>query len=534
MRSEKREETRFLVRVELQLQQRQRELEQPQQLQQQTGLCGAFAKMMASLFTFENLYRACLDCRRKKRGKKAALAFEVNAEENLLALTRELSERSYRPSPSFCFVARNDKHREVFAADFRDRVVHHLLVRYLEQIWEPVFIHDSYACRRGKGTHGAVERLQSFTRKVTANRTRRAWFAQLDIKAFFPSMDRQILLDLVLSRLDNEEMRWLAEIVIMHDPTVAPVFTCSPGKWRNVPPQKSLFSVPGGKGLPIGNLTSQFFANVYLNSLDQFVKHTLKAGYYIRYVDDFILLHECREKLEEWRLQIGEFLKVSLKLDLHPHRQIIRPISNGINFLGYIVRPSHLLVRRRIYEKCKDSIDRQTTDRLNRNSRGITVIFPHYYYDQLHSTINSYLGAFRHASCHRLIQSIFHKFEVMRLLFIRRNFRAIKKWSPPFHPVNLYTQYRFFRIRFRGVIVFQVGCYLEFYDKDAVWASRKLGWKRIPFRRGFYARCGVHIARSEILYSKLAGRNLLVVLQTGRIGRHIAGRIAGRIEVNGE
>ncbi|MDI6784526.1 MAG: reverse transcriptase domain-containing protein, partial [bacterium] len=151
---------------------------------------------MDSLFTYQNIYRAYQDCRRKKRGKHSALAFELNAEENLLELTRELQEHTYQPSVSFCFVSKNDKYREVFAADFRDRVVHHCLVRYLEKVWEPIFIFDTYACRKGKGTHAAVSRLQSFLQKVTINRTQRAYYAQLDIKSFFPSIDRNILLDL--------------------------------------------------------------------------------------------------------------------------------------------------------------------------------------------------------------------------------------------------------------------------------------------------------------------------------------------------
>ena len=195
---------------------------------------------MASLFTFHNLVKAYHDCRRHKRNRQAALAFAVDAERHLLDLTCALVERTYAPSPSFCFVARNDKYREVFAADFRDRVIHHLLVRHLEKIWEPVFIHDSYACRRGKGNHHAVTHLQSFMRQVTANSTRRAWFLQLDIRSFFPSIDRQRLLELVLSRLDSEEMRWLCQVVILHDPTRDPVFTCAQSKWRHIPRYKSL------------------------------------------------------------------------------------------------------------------------------------------------------------------------------------------------------------------------------------------------------------------------------------------------------
>ena len=482
------------------------------------------------VFTFQNLYRAYLDCRRNKRNKKAALVFEVNAEQNLLDLTHELSQRIYRPSPSFCFVAQNDKHREVFAADFRDRVVHHLLVSYLEKIWEPVFIYDSFACRKGKGTHGAVKRLRSFTRKVTANQTRCAWFAQLDVRAFFPSIDRNILLAFVLSRLKNKDLRWLAEIIILHDPAKDPVFTCSPEKWRNVPAHKSLFSVPPGQGLPIGNLTSQFFANVYLNALDQFVKHTLKARYYIRYVDDFVLLHHDRNRLNSWTKQIIEFLKSSLKLELNLSRCIIRPVSNGIDFLGYIVRPSHLYIRRRVAKRCKIAIARQTKEMVKRKNNRISLVFPQESYQKLFRTLNSYLGAFSHASCRRLMQSIFDKSWELSALFVPCGFKAVKKWSFNFRPANLYTQYRFFKNRFRGMVVFQVGCFCELYDKDAAWAVKERGMKRIYPRKGFYFRCGVHFKSLKTLSKKVTGQDILYVFQTGRFHGRLVQRIAARID----
>jgi len=485
---------------------------------------------MASLFTFENLYRAYLDCRRKKRGKMAALAFEVNAEQYLLELTRELSDRTYRPSSSFCFVAKNDKHREVFAADFRDRVVHHLLVRRLEKTWEPVFIYDSYACRKGKGTHGAVERLRSFTRKVTANETRLAWFAQLDIRAFFPSIDRGILLSFVLSRLQNEELRWLSEILILHDPTTDPVFTCPPKKWRNVPTHKSLFSVQSGKGLPIGNLTSQFFANVYLDALDQFVKHTLKVRWYIRYVDDLVLLDGDRHTLQEWTEEIDAFLKKTLKLELHGHRRIIRPVSNGIDFVGYIVRPSHLYIRRRVVEKCKTAITDQTKGMLKRMNHCISMVFMPGACHKLYCTLNSYLGAYSHASSYHLVQSIFNKNLPLRIIFKDKGFKVIKRWRPPFRSTNLYTQYRFFRARYRGLLLFQVGCYLEMYDKDALWAIKHLGMKRIFPRKGFYARCGISMKRLKAFSKRLAGQNVLYVFQTGRMHGRVLERVGVRAD----
>jgi len=473
--------------------------------------------MMASLFTFESLHRAWLDCRRRKRGKPAALAFEANGEEELLDLASELASRTYRPSPSFCFVARNDKYREVFAARFRDRVVHHLLVRELEKIWEPVFIHDSYACRRGKGTHAAVKRLQTFMRRATANGTRRAWFAQLDIRSFFPSIDRPLLLEFVQSRLHSEEFRWLAEVIISHDPATDPVFTCSREKWCKIPNGKSLFSVPPGKGLPIGNLTSQFFANMYLNPLDQFVKHALKAKYYIRYVDDMILVHEERRVLETWVVRIEDFLQNRLLLELHPIRRIIRPVNNGADFVGYIVRPSHLLVRRKTVDRFKAAIGSHSKKVLGKKDGNVFLSFPPVGYQQLHATIQSYFGLFRHASSKRLYDSMFTRNPWLEFLFERRGDKLRQRWVFPGKPADLRTQFGFFRRRFRGVILFQVGRYFELFDRDAVWASAAFAMTSIAARPGFYARCGVHRMRCWLMIKRLMAvqRDILVVAQTG-------------------
>ena len=155
------------------------------------------------LFSFENVHRHYLRCRRHKRNTVNALRFEVDQERELLKLSTELSDRTYRPSRSVCFFAARPKLREIFAADFRDRIVHHILVDYLEAIWEPIFIHGSYACRRGKGIYRGVVRLQRFIRQVTHNDSRRAWFLQLDIKNYFMSIDKEILFSLVRAKCHN-------------------------------------------------------------------------------------------------------------------------------------------------------------------------------------------------------------------------------------------------------------------------------------------------------------------------------------------
>ena len=247
---------------------------------------------MTPIFSLENIHRQYLHCRRNKRNTINALRFEYNLEENLVRLQEELESQTYAPSRSVCFVLKQPKLREIFAADFRDRVVHHVLVNYMEKVWEPIFIYDSYACRKGKGTHRAVKRLQSFMRKVSRNGSRRAYFIHLDIRGFFLHINKEVLYQIIAKWIRDEKVLWLARTVIFHDCTKSFVLKGERSLLQKIPPHKTLFGTENKRGLPIGNLASQFFSNVYLNELDQFVKHHLKARYYVRYSDDFVLLHE--------------------------------------------------------------------------------------------------------------------------------------------------------------------------------------------------------------------------------------------------
>lgn len=250
------------------------------------------------LLSFASVYRAYFDCRKRKRGTVNAIRFEYDLLENLTQLALDLQQGAYRPSRSVCFVTTSPKLREIFAADFRDRIVHHLVVRELEGIWEPKFIHDSFASRKGKGTHAAVKRLQGFLWRATCSMKKPAWYLQLDIRSFFMCIDKDILFAMLEKALANMEeqkrcgLLYLLCRIIYHDCTADYRFKGSPAMLDKVPAHKSLFTCETGKGLPIGNLTSQFFANVYLNELDQFVKHTLKCRCYVRYVDDFVLVSE--------------------------------------------------------------------------------------------------------------------------------------------------------------------------------------------------------------------------------------------------
>ena len=183
----------------------------------------------------------------------------------------------------------------------------------------------------------------------------RPFFLKMDIKSFFTSIDQQILYDLLCGKVKNEEILWLAKTIIFHDCAhdIPPKIQSQPSLFDKLPKDKSLFTVAKGKGLPIGNLTSQFFANVYMNELDNFAKHQLKAKYYIRYVDDFLILSSNRQYLDFCRDQLSDFAMNKLALKVHPDKQFIKAVSCGVDFVGYIVRPEYVLVRKRIIADCK-------------------------------------------------------------------------------------------------------------------------------------------------------------------------------------
>lgn len=343
----------------------------------------------ANSFSYKSIYRCYLECRRNKRNSINALNFEFDAEINVLKLQRELKTRTYHPSRSILFAASKPKLREIFAADFRDRVVHHILIDYLKRIWEPIFIHDSYACRDGKGTHRAVIRLQDFIRSITCNGNIRAYYLQLDIKDFFMSIDKEILFELIRRKVKDPDMLWLTRVVLFWDCTSSYVRRGDPSLLANILPHKSLFGKENVRGLPIGNLTSQFFANVYMNELDQFVKHQLKVKHYVRYVDDFVILSEDSQELRGFKSEIEEFIHIRLKLNLHPSRQKLLTVCNGIDFLGYIVRHNYKLVRARVVNNLKEKI-RQFRKMRVRN------------YTKLRITMASYFGHFKFANTYRL------------------------------------------------------------------------------------------------------------------------------------
>jgi len=295
---------------------------------------------------FALLVQAYLDCRRTKRNSASALAFETQAEHNLYELHQELSAGTYRPGRSICFVITRPKPREVWAADFRDRIVHHLLYNHVAPRFIARFTADSCACIPGRGTLYAARRLEGQIRSITQNWSKPASYLKCDLANFFVSIKKAVLLEQLRRRLSEPWWMGLAETILMHDPRGDVDVRGSLHDLALVPAHKSLFNAPDGHGLPIGNLSSQFFANVLLDDLDQFAKHELRAPHYIRYVDDFVLLHEDRSWLR-WAHGRIEGKLAELRLQLNPRKTIIQPISRGVDFVGHVIKPWRRTIRPR-------------------------------------------------------------------------------------------------------------------------------------------------------------------------------------------
>ena len=306
--------------------------------------------------TVEELFQAYFDCRKTKRNTFNALEFEERLERNLMDLYYELHSGEYRPGRSICFVVEYPKVREVWAADFRDRIVHHLLYNRVCQRFYRRFIHDSYACIPGKGALAAVDQLGNMMRSASQNYSIPTHFLKVDVANFFVSIQKPILEKQLARYITEEWWMGLCSMILNHDPTRSVKIKSSPALMRKVPSHKSLFNADG-QGLPIGNLSSQFFANVYLDPLDQYAKHQLGMRYFIRYVDDIVMLGNNSARLHKTKQRLDSFLKDNLALHLHPNKSEINRIERGINFLGYITRPHARYVRRSTIRHAYDKVD---------------------------------------------------------------------------------------------------------------------------------------------------------------------------------
>ncbi|OYO28159.1 reverse transcriptase [Janthinobacterium sp. PC23-8] len=282
--------------------------------------------------------------------------FEQHLERNLINLFDDLQDGSYQPGQSICFVVTRPKAREVWAADFRDRVVHHLLYNKISPRFYASFIKDTCACIPGRGTMYAAKRLESKIRSVTQNWARPAFYLKCDLANFFVAIDKDVLRGQIAARVSEPWWLRLAETILLHDPRENYQLRGAPELLARVPAHKRLVNQPAHLGLPIGNLSSQFFANIYLDALDQHAKHRIGAKHYIRYVDDFLLLHESPQWLGAALASINEFLPRVLHANLNPTKTILQPIARGVDFVGQVIKPWHSRTRRRTVHEATSRI----------------------------------------------------------------------------------------------------------------------------------------------------------------------------------
>lgn len=387
--------------------------------------------------------------------------------DKLVDTAQALQQQTWRPSRAIRFAVRHPKPREILAAEFGDRVVHHLLVPWFERLYEPVFIHDSYANRKGRGSHAAVSRIQDFARGCPG-----AYYLQLDVANYFNSIDRRRLFGLLRQRVERDGRRppddprhaphdearamlWLARVLLTGNPAQGALVRGRPADLARVPAHKQLINAPAETGLPIGNLTSQFFANVYLNELDQFVKHTLKVRHYVRYVDDFVLLHPDRAHLETCRAAIADFLQTRLGLCLRDAGKLA-PVGNGIDFLGYVVRPDCRLVRRRVIGHMNERL--AAHGRRLRRANGSLFLSPGAA-EAVQATLASYLGHCRNARVGGLLDAVFQRHAWLgHLLETAGEPPRPQRIDQPQASNNLADQWRYFAKRYPShVLMMQVG-----------------------------------------------------------------------------
>lgn len=360
--------------------------------------------------SLEELFEAYITCRKLKRNTANALAFEVYYEQNLIDLCEEINNGTYRPGKSIAFIVNQPVKREIFAADFRDRVVHHLLINKLNHLFEKEFIYDSYACRVNKGTHFGIKRIDRFIRQCSHNYTRDCYILKMDIKGFFMSIDKTLLyprleefIKAKYFKSDKTLILDLCKKIVFYVPAKNCIIKGKKNNWKGLPPDKSLFYSPENCGLPIGNLTSQVFANFYLNSLDHFIKHKLKIRYYGRYVDDFVLVHEDNEYLKSIIPVIRSFLLNDLHLQLHPKKIILQHYQKGVKYLGAFIKPGRIYMANRTKGNFYNAIQKyNAVVRDHKPSKKEK--------DSFLSSMNSYLGIMKHYKTYTLRKNIISKY----------------------------------------------------------------------------------------------------------------------------
>ncbi len=319
-----------------------------------------FIHSFEKIISLENLLESWKEFLKGKRKRKDVQEFGLALVDNIIGLHNELANHTYSHGPYQAFRINDPKPRQIHKSLVRDRLLHHAIYRQLYPFFDRTFISDSFSCRNNKGTHKALNRFKVFAHKVSENHTRTCWVLKCDIKKFFENIDHDILLEVLKKYIPDGNIIWLLERVIYS------------------------FSAGSGRGLPLGNLTSQLFVNIYMNEFDQFIKHKLKAKYYIRYADDFVVLSQDKAWLEEMLPKMGDFLEEKLRLTLHPDKVFIKTLASGIDFLGWVHFSDHRVLR--------TTTKRRMMARIKENTKP--------------ETINSYLGLTKHGNALKIRQKI--------------------------------------------------------------------------------------------------------------------------------
>ena len=334
------------------------------------------------IISVENLLRAWQEFIKGKRNKPDVQLFAHNLIDNILQLHNELSDKTYTHGGYYQFYISDPKPRNISKAQVKDRLLHHAIYRILYPFFDKTFIADSYSCRVNKGTYRAINRFQSMFYKVSKNNIRTCWILKCDIRKFFASIDQAILIKILKGYVPDQDITWLLEEIILSFP-------------RKRESRSWIHDQVGddiGQGLPLGNLTSQLFVNVYMNEFDQFVKHKLKAKHYIRYTDDFVILSQEKQELINHLTTIKRFLKDGLKLTLHPDKVILKTFASGIDFLGWIIFPYYRVLRTSTKNRIIKRVRRHPTN----------------------ETLQSYLGLIKHGNSYKIQKELLNNYWLFR------------------------------------------------------------------------------------------------------------------------
>ena len=374
-------------------------------------------------YTFEQIHEMVfvgyLKAREHERSSLAAIEFELELERNINVLSWELYRRTWTPLPLDFFVLTYPSVREVFAPQFRDRVVSHVLFNILSPIYERIFIYDSCSCRTGKGTLFGIQRFEHEIRSVTKNYTLDAYSLNLDISGYFMSINRQILRGLIFKRLEkNRKLRpheidynfamFLVDTFLSRDPLEGCEYHGNPNLRKLVLPNKSLFGQPAGVGLPIGDVINQLNSNIYLDPFDQFVKRELKIKGYIRYVDDSRQLHNSYDYLLECKERGEQFLLNELGLKINHAKTTITSVYEPNEFLGAVVLPFQRWTKQETVVKFNAAFKSLNTKIRN----GVPIDI-----EQELSCINARLGYMQHFDARHVVRRAIEKSEYIRAIY---------------------------------------------------------------------------------------------------------------------